>query len=171
MFLINTLLNIYYAIFNSHLIYGCQIWGQKLPFYLNKLIKTQDKVLRIIHHKTRTEPVNPLYKSANVMKLQDYITILNCLFAYDHNKKKFQQHLMISLHKLTRFMITPHVHLTKIIFLCHNAIHLDMAHILSKHNQFLIWNSLQKKLKINIESESRTQLNIILTDFFLKSYT
>ena len=79
----NTLLNIYYAIFNSHLIYGCQIWGQKLSFYLNKLIKTQDKVLRIIHHKTRTEPVNPLYKSANVMKLQDYITILNCLFAYD----------------------------------------------------------------------------------------
>ena len=32
------------------------------------------------------DPVNPLFQKSKVIKLDDYISILNCLFAYDHNK-------------------------------------------------------------------------------------
>ena len=27
---------IYFSLFNSHLIYGCEIWGKKVPYYLEK---------------------------------------------------------------------------------------------------------------------------------------
>ena len=34
---------IYYALFNSHLIYACQIWGQSKPEPFNKIQKLIDK--------------------------------------------------------------------------------------------------------------------------------
>ena len=55
---LKTLKNIYYAIFHSHLIYGCQIWGQVPKLNLNK---TQNKALRIISFKHRTASSNALY--------------------------------------------------------------------------------------------------------------
>ena len=39
---LQTLKNIYYSIFHSHLTYGCQIWGQVLNSTLNI---TQNKAL------------------------------------------------------------------------------------------------------------------------------
>ena len=42
--------SIYYSIFNSHLIYACQIWGQKNNSEkLHQLSKLEDKALRITH--------------------------------------------------------------------------------------------------------------------------
>ena len=48
---LDTPLNIYYAIFNSHITYGSQIWGQRNYEHLNKLITLQSKALRIINFK------------------------------------------------------------------------------------------------------------------------
>ena len=39
---------LYYAIFSSHLIYGCQIWGQVTNTFNQKIFKPQNKALRII---------------------------------------------------------------------------------------------------------------------------
>ena len=40
---------IYYSLFNSHLIYASQIWGQSKSDRLRKLVQLQDKALRIIN--------------------------------------------------------------------------------------------------------------------------
>ena len=39
---------IYYSLFNSYLIYACQVWGQNKK-YLEKLSTLQDKAIRIIN--------------------------------------------------------------------------------------------------------------------------
>ena len=43
------LLSIYYAIFSSHLVYGCQIWGQSINIFTEKVFKLQNRAMRILH--------------------------------------------------------------------------------------------------------------------------
>ena len=46
---------IYHSIFNSHLIYACEIWGQNQRNYcFKKLLRLQEKALRIIDFKPQT---------------------------------------------------------------------------------------------------------------------
>ena len=78
-FLLNTL---YYTVFHSHLIYSCQIWGQNNTI-LRKLESLQNKALRIINFKNNKYNVNELYKTNKILKIADYIKLLNCLLVRD----------------------------------------------------------------------------------------
>ena len=73
---------IYFSIFNSHMIYTCQVWGQK-ENQIKKISELQDKALRIINFKPINHPVLELYKNNKILKLQDYIKLLNCMFVKD----------------------------------------------------------------------------------------
>ena len=79
-----TLKSIYFAIFNSHLIYASQIWCQANNAKINSLSIRQDKALRIINFKERGSNTNPLYNENNILKLTDHVVTQNCLFVYDH---------------------------------------------------------------------------------------
>ena len=70
---------IYFSIFNSHLIYTCQVWGQK-ESTIKKLSEIQDKAIRIISFKEKNYPANELYYNKKILKIADYIELLNCLF-------------------------------------------------------------------------------------------
>ena len=74
---------LYYAIFSSHLIYGCQIWGQTTNVYNQKIFKLQNRALRIISFSDFSADCNPLYASLNIIKLEDQIVFQNCLFVHD----------------------------------------------------------------------------------------
>ena len=52
---------IYHAIFSSHMIYGCQIWGQGKGTHIDKIYKLQDRALRIINFKDFRADPNTLY--------------------------------------------------------------------------------------------------------------
>ena len=54
---------LYYAIFSSHLIYGCQIWGQVTNTFNQKIFKLQNKALRIISFSDFRANSNPLYSN------------------------------------------------------------------------------------------------------------
>ena len=45
--------------------------------------RTQNKALQIISFKDRTEPSDPLCANHKILKLQNIITLNNCLFIYD----------------------------------------------------------------------------------------
>ena len=45
--------------------------------------RTQNKALRIISFKDRIGPSDPLYTNHKILKLQNIITLNNCLFIYD----------------------------------------------------------------------------------------
>ena len=40
---------IYYSLFNSHMIYGCQIWGQHKTNLAKRVVKLQEKAIKIIN--------------------------------------------------------------------------------------------------------------------------
>ena len=67
------------SLFNSYLIYTCQVWGQNKK-YLEKWSTLQDKTIRIINFKQHDHSVDELYNTNGILKIKDYIDLLNCLF-------------------------------------------------------------------------------------------
>ena len=54
---------IYYSLFNSHLIYACEIWGQiQNNTLFQRILRLQEKALRIINFKQHDTPSDPLFK-------------------------------------------------------------------------------------------------------------
>ena len=74
---------IYFSLFNSHLIYGCEIWGQKSTLLFRKIQDLQDKAIRIINYKPDDINVNELYRNDKILKITDFISLKNTLFVKD----------------------------------------------------------------------------------------
>ena len=83
---INTLRSIYYGIFSSILTYGCQIWGQVQNKNVNRVIKLQDKAIRIINFAHFNATTKILYYNSKILKFSDIVILSN--FAYVHNSLK-----------------------------------------------------------------------------------
>ena len=78
---------IYYSLFNSHLIYGCQIWGQKNSTLLDKIKKIQEKALKVIHFDPTNVTTNTLFSNSKILKLTDFIKYRNICYIRDSLKK------------------------------------------------------------------------------------
>ena len=74
---------IYFSLFNSHLIYGCEIWGQREARLFRNIQELQDKAIRIINFKPDEYDVNRLYYENKILKIKDFITLKNTLFVKD----------------------------------------------------------------------------------------
>ena len=81
------LLQLYYGQFYSHLLYGCQLWGQELNENSQTFI-LQKKVIRKITFSDLTDHTSPLFKELNVLKLMDIINMSNFLFVHNALNKK-----------------------------------------------------------------------------------
>ena len=64
--------NFYYVIFSSHLSYGCQIWGQHINTF-NQKVFLQNRAIRIISFSDFDATSNPLYANLKILKLKDQI--------------------------------------------------------------------------------------------------
>ena len=78
---------IYYANFEPHLRYECQLRGQAQTQVLQNIEKIQNKSLRILNFKTPWERIEQIYKESKIFKLNDIVTISNFKFVY-HQKNK-----------------------------------------------------------------------------------
>ena len=76
--------SVYYAIFSSHMTYGCQIWGQSRSIHVNRISRLQNTAMRIINFETYDANPDPLYKSNKVLKLENFIKLQNCLLIHDY---------------------------------------------------------------------------------------
>ena len=74
---------IYFALFDSYLCYAAQVWDQGNNSVVDMVKRTQNKALQIISFKDRTEPSDLCYANHNILKLQNIITLNNCLFIYN----------------------------------------------------------------------------------------
>jgi hypothetical protein len=83
--------SIYHAIFSSHMIYGCQVWGQKVDIHTQKVFKLQNRAMRIITFSGFRDNASPLYKELKILKLDDYILLQNCLLAHDFINNKLPE--------------------------------------------------------------------------------
>ena len=74
---------IYFSLYNSHLKYVCQIWGQTKTALFRKIEKLQDKTVRIINFLLKETPINDAYENSRILKLQDYISLQNAVLVKD----------------------------------------------------------------------------------------
>ena len=77
---VENLRNICHGIFASLLNYGAQIWGQCQHSHVKRIIKLQDRAIRIINFSQYREPTSALYKKSEVLKFKDIITLNNYLY-------------------------------------------------------------------------------------------
>ena len=78
----NTLQTIYHSVFSPISIYGSQIWGQIQNKNINRIIKLQDKAIRIINFAHYRESTTRLYKKSNILKFNDNIKLLNFMYVH-----------------------------------------------------------------------------------------
>ena len=73
----------YFAIFDSILRYAIQVWGQHRNQTIKQIQQIQEKAIRIMSFKPKTEPTNPLFRNLKIIKFKDTLAYNNCIFVHD----------------------------------------------------------------------------------------
>lgn len=161
----STLRSIYFSLFHSKLIYGLQIWIHGNKELIKKVQTIQNKALRVISFKNYREHSSPLYKKLNILKLSDYVKLLNCLLIHD----KFNNKLPDVFHDFVLPVNEIHSYNTRNS--CKNV-------VIPQSNTFIYgsrsvtssctrdWNQLQKLINCDFLKLRRSQLKTVLTKHF-----
>ena len=89
-----TCLQVYYAIFYSHLTYGCNIWGLTSEENLMKVEVLQRKCIRIITFSDFRSPTNHLFIKHKILKVRDVIKLYQLKLVYDFFDNRLPTDLM-----------------------------------------------------------------------------
>ena len=142
---------IYYSIFNSHLIYACEIWGQNQNnLRFTKLTKLQNKALKVINFQSSDSPTGPLYQENKVLKISDFINYKNALFVRNTLKRENPQ----VFHEM--FIMLNQNHTYNTIAATYHF--LDIVQVETTHfGQYSVkfqasetWNKLQRTQNLNL---------------------
>ena len=74
-----TLRSIYFSLFESHTNYANIVWGQNIDSS-NRLFLLQKKAIRTMHFSQYLAHTDPLFSTANIVKIHDKVSIDNCMF-------------------------------------------------------------------------------------------
>ena len=160
---------IYFSLFNSHLIYPCQIWGQREDL-INKISAIQDKAIRIINFKSKNYPAVKLYQSNKILKLRDYIRLINSIYVKSVLE---DSHLRI----FTDLFKKPneiHNYATRLSL--RNSVKITQPKTETygrysiKHQCATSWNNLLTHINIDMVTESDTKVKNALINYFLLTY-
>ena len=72
---------LYYAIFSSHLTYGCQVWAQTETVQNRKIFNLQTKALKIMNFTFTNSDL--LYYLFDILKLSDIVKLQNCVLVHN----------------------------------------------------------------------------------------
>ena len=87
----NASLKIYYSLIHSQLLYGLPVWGSTYTSYLNKLITTQNKALKLISR--LLDSPYPFYSKFEILKLPDLYNLEIDKLVHAHFKNKLPSSL------------------------------------------------------------------------------
>ena len=82
--LINILLNIFYATFDSHMRYACQLLTQSETVNTHCVLILQKSALKVMFFSPPHSPFAPLFKSFKILTTFDRVKTLNTLFVHQH---------------------------------------------------------------------------------------
>ena len=140
---------LYFSLFNSNLIYGCQIWGQDQNEEFKKIEKLQEKAIRIISFLPLNAPVEKQIYEMNILKLKDFIMLQNILFVKDclseNTPGSFSDKFHPSKVPLNRTTRSSSTYQLKV----NNFKTERYGRKLTVNKYTLDWNNLQKILKQN----------------------
>ena len=159
--------SVYYSIFNSHLNYGSQIWGQKQNYITNRVFTLQKSALRIMNKEPRDAHSSPLFHNTRILKVFDKIQCQNVLLLHKVINKKVPQSICQS------FTLMSHSHNTRI----NNPLivpysNTDSYGAYSIRNQCITaWNVYSEIFADkDLESLSNSVVKGLITTHFLNSY-
>ena len=75
---------LYCSLFDIHIRYACQVWGQSNKDILVMVQRAQKKILRITNFKEEIHPSAPLYTKTKILNLTNTVTFNNCMLVFDH---------------------------------------------------------------------------------------
>ena len=81
---LKSLLNIYHAIFASHIRYGCQLWGLRDNTITHRVLTLQKTALRLMKFSEPRSPSSPIFSELGILKIFDQVEVLNILLVYQH---------------------------------------------------------------------------------------
>ena len=70
----------YHSLFESHLQYGTQLWGQKNNETITTFQKFQNHALRKITFKKHHNRISCVHKECKILKFPNILSLQNCLF-------------------------------------------------------------------------------------------
>ena len=77
---IHILKTLYHFLFETHLTYVCQLWGQNNKETQKKFRTLQNRALKKIAFKRQYKSANPLYENLKTIKFQYLLCLNNCLY-------------------------------------------------------------------------------------------
>ena len=81
---LKSLINIYHALFASHIRYACQVWGLRDTANTHRILTLQKSALRLITFSDPRSPSNPIFTELGILKFFDLVEVLNILFVHQH---------------------------------------------------------------------------------------
>ena len=167
----NTCLNVYYAIFYSQLIYGCNVWGLTTDENLHKIEVLQRKCVRILKFAPFNSHTNPLFIDLKFLKVKDIINVHQLKLVFDY----FTNNLPIDLTSL--FSLSSEIHTTDLHL---NSARKNLLHISKintetygnrsiKHHCATLWNEIFKNgMSINSDPLKNLAVTDIKSSHHLK---
>jgi hypothetical protein len=166
-----TLISLYYAVFNSILTYGCQVWGSLGNPSFQKVIRLQKEALRIITFSNYGEHTSPIFKELKILKFEDHIKLQNLLFVHDFINKKLPS-------SFDDFFITKNNKNVKtrgdtiglIKATPYNQIKYGRKSI--THTSVITWNKFSNNFfkGKSLSTLSRNQFKKLISNFFIEQY-
>ena len=107
---------VYYSLFDTHLRYACQVWGQSNSDILVMVQRAQNKALRIINFKEEIHPSAPPYSETKILNFTSITTLNNCMLVFNHLNnslpaifddlfKSFEKHHSHSTRRARRYVL------------------------------------------------------------------
>ena len=159
---------LHFSLFNSNLIYGCQIWGQDQNEEFKKIEKLQEKAIRIINFIPLNPPVEKQIYEMNILKLKAFIMLQNILFVKD----RLSENVAGSFNDKFHPSKVPLNHTTR----SSSTYQLEVNNFKTErygcklivNKCTLDWNNLQKILKQNFQTIKRSDRKCNINNYFLK---
>jgi hypothetical protein len=166
-----TLLSVYYAIFYSHMTYGCLVWSLTTTKNIDIITILQKKCLRIINFAPFNSHTNPLFSSDNIVKFIDVIKMEQLKLVFQFKQKMLPTDLL----NLFDFNSSVSSQGTRNVFneglFIPRIYSVNFGNKSLRYSAPLIWN---KFLKGNTEINSINKLDTFkrfLKKLFLKTYS
>ena len=166
-----SLRNIYFGIFSSILTYAAQVWGQYHNNHIKRIIKLQNKAIRIINFADFRAPVPKLYQKLRILTFEDTIKVNNYLYVHNSMSRR----LPLALRNNFKYLHDNHNHYTRSATdhcVCLPKYCTTIYGIHSITDQAArIWNHLQvNRASYNLHLLSREVCKVKLKAHFIQSY-
>ena len=155
-----TCLQVYYAIFYSHLVYGCSVWGLTSEANLKKVEILQRKCLRIMTFSDFRSHTNHLFIKHKILKVRDVVKLHQLKLGYEF----LTNTLPTDFQKLFKFCSEFHDYETNSLFHVPSISTSTYGKLSIKYHCPVLWNSLFRRgLVVDNDKKNNVSVDQILS--------